>query len=107
MQPKLASPDECDGVIKVVAALREAYVRAKLKNNDVYGWMISKRIKKSMLPLAFQLLKKDKEYNPPEWFTKHENFGVGGYPKGFEELAEKVENQIDGFRWSSWKQDGE
>ncbi|CAM9982026.1 unnamed protein product [Ectocarpus sp. 4 AP-2014] len=112
-KPKLASPVECDGVREVVAALRTAFAKAKLRNNDakaagkeeddVHKFMTKKRIFKSMLPLAYQLLALDKEYKPGDWFTKHKDFGVGGYPKGFTELVEKVENQIDGFRWSSWK----
>lgn len=116
-QPKQASPDECDGVRAVVAALRKAFAQAKLRNNDakaagkqedgVHEFMTQSRIFKSMLPVAFQLLKLDKEYKPGDWFTKHKVYGVGKYPKGFEELVQRVENQTDGFRWSSWKQDGE
>lgn len=101
----------------VVAALRKAFARAKLRNNDakaagknedeVHRFMTGKRIAKSMLPLAFRLLEKDEEYKPGDWLTKHTVYGVGNYPRGFEELVEKVENQTDGFRWSSWQQDGE
>jgi len=117
LQTKLASPKECDGVKEVVAALRTRFAEAKRRNNDAKGsgkeeddihkFMTKKRIFKSMLPVAHQLLALDKEYKPGDWFTKHEVFGVGNYPKGFKELVERVENQIDGFKWSSWQQDGE
>jgi len=120
LQPKktkLASPEECDGVRAVVAALREAFARAKRNNNDakakgeqedeVHKFMTRTRIAKSFLPLAHQLLTRDKKYKPGNWFTEHEKFSIGNYPKGFEELIQRVENQTDGFRWSSWKQDGE
>ena len=114
-QPKQATLEECNGVREVVSELRDAFARAKKNNDtkapgseedDVYAFMTKSRIVKSKLPLAFQLLEHDKEYKP-EWLMKHKVFGAGKYPKGFEELVERVENQIDGFRWSSWKQDGE
>lgn len=109
----MATTEEITGVRETAAAVREAFMRAKLRNNDakaagkeedvVHKYMTGTRIKKSRLPVAFGLVKRDKEYQPGDWFTNREVFGAGKYPRGFEELVERVENQADdGFRWSSW-----
>lgn len=101
----------------MVAELRKAFAQAKLNNNDakaagkkedgVHKIMSLPRNVKSKLPLVMKLREKDAKFQPGNWLMNHDIFGAGKYPKGFEELVEKVENQTDGFRWSSWKQDGE
>lgn len=106
----MVTSDERDGVIEIAGAIGEAYQRARHrgKEDDIYKWMISTRIIGAPLPLVKGLMddKKssfDSSFQPGVWYATSK-FSGGRDPDRFKKLVQRVENQTDGFRWSSWQQ---
>ena len=108
LQPeKKVETDERDGVMKMAAAVKAAFIRAKDRDekDEVYHVMNSTRYKCAKLPLVEKLLKIDSPaFQEGGWYGWYASskYSGGRNPKRFIELVQRVENQTEDFVWNSW-----
>lgn len=101
--PRTVTPDERDGVIEMVEAIGEAYRRAQIRGPEdpVYLYMKLPRYRHSTLSMVRFLQKNDDEFRPGAWFVKSKYVTVQN-PTTFNKVIDRVEQQVNGFKWASW-----
>lgn len=102
-----ATKAECDGVQELVQAIKEAWKRAKDKEergeeNTVYTKMDGDRLRSAGLALVRFLEKKDSEFKPGAWYKNSKFLTIINFDN-FERKIQEVQKQVDGFIWVSWK----
>ena len=106
--PRITDEAEREGVKAMVKAIGEAFQRAKLrtevsgKRDGVHHYMALPSNQASRFYLVRYLVKNDAEFAPGAWYVNSKHSTAKG-SVAFDNLVGLVQDQVEGFQWSSWR----
>ncbi|CAM9291386.1 unnamed protein product [Ectocarpus fasciculatus] len=106
--PRVTDEAEREGVKAMVKAIGEAFQRAKVrteisgKRDAVHHYMALPSNQASRFYLVRYLVKNDAEFAPGVWYANSKHSTAKG-SVAFDKLVGLVQDQVEGFQWSSWR----